>query len=234
MRLKATVIILCVCMSFAGCAKVEDDVESIGESVESLIDEAEDEYNISTDDDNDEGRVDDDDDSDSDFDDDGVDMDDDGLVGSAVDVLKNIWDRYTDDDRFSATGGDDANSVTDAPGTFDIQDVGGLSTRLVFPSDNTYMIDDAASLMNSSDSNTFTGGVYHVSDTENVSALAYALKDNIESTEWAYGSPDRLIIVDLGDGYVLCAFGEEETLKTFKERMSEAYSESKILYDQEL
>lgn len=144
-------------MSFVGCAKEEDDIESMGESVESLIDEAEekmseddtseesseedssenftddsdaeDEYNISTDDDNDE--------SDDDFDDDGVDMDDDGLMGSAVDVLKNIWDRYTDDDRFSATGGDDANSVTDEPGTFDIQDVGGLSTRLVFPSDNT-------------------------------------------------------------------------------------------------
>lgn len=73
-----------------------------------------------------------------------------------------------------------------------------------------------------------------MSDEENTRALADALKDNIESTEWAYGSPDRLLIVDIGDGYVLCAFGEEETMEIFKERLNEAYSDSEILYDQEL
>ncbi len=167
----------------------------------------------------------------SDNDEDG---DDDGLLGRAVDVLTRIWDSYDENERFSAAGGDYNNSVMDAPGSFDITNTEGMSTQLIFPEEHADKIDDAASLMHMMNSNSFTGGVYHVADTANMQILADALKDKIENTQWICGYPDRLLIADLGDGYVLSAFGEDQIMETFKNRLSQAYGDSKILYDQEL
>lgn len=233
-RIGYYVILMCVCLSAAGCARRDDMLESsdglLGESMhdersseestgilESIWESGHEESTRDASD-NDKAHA----------------GDDDGLVGRAVDVLTRIWDSYTDEDRFSAAGGDYDNTVTNGPGTFDITNKEGLSTQLIFPAENADMIDDAASLMHMMNSNTFTGGVYHVTDTANVQTLADALKDKIENTQWVCGYPDRLIIADIGDGYVLSAFGEEEIMQTFKERLTDTYGDSKILYEQKL
>lgn len=251
-RIGNYVILMGICLGVTGCANRGDVLESSdGEAWESSMEGSSSEENSMKESSDtlesiwesdimgDESRDDDLDDADDDDelrdeDHDGIAGDDDGLLGRAVDVLTRIWDSYADEDRFSAAGGDYDNSVTNGPGSFDITNTEGLSTQLIFPAEQVGLIDDAASLMHMMNSNTFTGGVYHVTDTANVQVLADALKDKVEDTQWVCGFPDRLIIADMGDGYVLSAFGEEEIMDTFKDRLSDTYSDSKILYDEEL
>lgn len=226
-RIGSYVIFAGICLSVTGCANNNDMLESFEDrSTENSMEESSGVFETT-----DESRSMEETGNPS-----GNDMtgEDTGLLGKAVDVLTRIWDSYADEDRFSAAGGDYDNSVTNGPGSFDITNTEGLSTQLIFPSEHVGLIDDAASLMHMMNSNTFTGGVYHVTDTANVQVLADALKDKIQDTQWVCGFPDRLIIADMGDGYVLSAFGEEEIMKTFKERLADTYGESKILYEEEL
>ena len=43
---------------------------------------------------------------------------------SALDLLEKVWNTYTDDEKFPASGGDysEANSKEDAPGVYDLTD----------------------------------------------------------------------------------------------------------------
>lgn len=232
-RIGSYVIFMGICLSVTGCANRGDVLESSdGETWESSHKESSEERSSDTLEsmwESDHAE-----DSSRDASDNNIDGDDDGLLGKAVDVLTRIWDNYTEDERFSAAGGDYDNSIVDGPGSFDITNTEGLSTQLIFPAEHAELIDDAASLMHMMNSNTFTGGVYHVTDTANIQVLADALKDKIENTQWVCGSPDRLIIADIGEGYVLSAFGEEEIMQTFKKRLTDTYGDSQILYEQKL
>lgn len=237
-RIGSYVVFMGICLSVTGCANRGDALESSDGSIwgssheESSEERSSDAFESMWESDHVENSS--RDASDNDIDGDGINHDDDGLLGRAVDVLTRIWDNYTEDERFSAAGGDYDNSIMNGPGSFDVTNTEGLSTQLIFPAEHAGLIDDAASLMHMMNSNTFTGGVYHVTDTANVQVLADALKDKIENTQWVCGYPDRLIIADIGEGYVLSAFGEEEIMQTFKARLTDTYGDSKILYEQKL
>jgi hypothetical protein len=224
-------MVLGVCVGMAGCANSSNMLESSEDGMNYSTEDYTDMSESSSEDSANEsetGNPSDNDQSKS------TDEEDNGLVGRAAEMFGRIWEGYPEEERFSVIGGDDDNAVENGPGAFSVQNTDALTTRLLFPSEQVGMIDDAASMMHMMNSNTFTGGIYHVTDTSNVETLAEAMKDNIKDTQWVCGYPDRLLIADLEDGYVLCAFGEEETMQTFKKRMTEAYGASKILYDEKI
>jgi hypothetical protein len=228
-------IFLGVCVGMAGCANSSSVLESSEDGMNSSQWDSTEEYTDMSEsslengvNESETGNPSDNDQSKS------TDEEDNGLAGRAAEMFSRIWEGYPEEERFSVVGGDDDNAVENGPGAFSVQNTDALTTRLLFPSEQVGMIDDAASMMHMMNSNTFTGGIYHVTDTSNVETLAEAMKDNIKDTQWVCGYPDRLLIADLEDGYVLCAFGEEETMQTFKKRMTEAYGESKILYDEKI
>ncbi|MBO5373022.1 MAG: bacteriocin transport accessory protein [Lachnospiraceae bacterium] len=153
---------------------------------------------------------------------------------SAVEILETVWGSYAEDEKFPIGGGDSANIVMDVPGTFDVANTEELDATLGFPAAQAANIDDAASMMHMMNANTFTGGVYHVTDANEVTAVADALKENIMNRQWMCGFPDTLVIMVVEDSYVVSFFGNAQIVETFKTKVTEAYSNSNIICEESL
>ena len=150
-----------------------------------------------------------------------------------LEVLEKVWASYTDDEKFPVAGGDmtEENMNMEGPGKYSVEDSAALDSTLAFPADAADKIDDAASLVHMMNANTFTCGVFHVTNAEDVSDVASAIKDNIANRQWMCGFPDKLVIVKVGD-CVVSFFGHTELVDTFKTNLTAAYSSAETICDE--
>ena len=155
-------------------------------------------------------------------------------AADATDLLTQVWNSYEDADKFPIGGGDYNNIVMDAPGKYDVSMVEDLDAVLGLPQSSASMIDDAASIMHMMNANTFTAGAYHVSDAANQQTVVDSLKDNIMNRQWMCGFPDTLIVAKVGGEYVVSAFGKAEVIENFKNKLSETFSVTDIVYEESL
>lgn len=152
--------------------------------------------------------------------------------GSALEILETVWGTYGENEKFPVSGGDAENSTMDAPGKFGVADADILDNMLGVPAANAAMIDDAASLMHMMNANTFTAGAYHLANAGDLDAFVSATKENIMNRQWMCGFPDTLILVQVGDDYVVSAFGEASIIDGFKTKLVEAGG--KVLVEESL
>lgn len=152
-------------------------------------------------------------------------------VDDALTILNAIWNTYSDEEKFPAAGGDSEHAVDGAPGSFDASNADSLSYLLTFPADDASLIDSAASLVHMMNLNTFTCGVFHVADANNVARLADDLRTTIQSKRWMCGFPDKLVIVTVGQS-VLSVYGNEELVNTFRDKLLASYSAATAIYDE--
>lgn len=156
-------------------------------------------------------------------------------VADALTLLTTVWNSYGEDEKFPAMGGDfsEQNMVDGAPGTYGLEDASMLDSTFGLPEASASMIDQAASLIHMMNANTFTCGAFHVSKSDNVSAVADALKENILARQWMCGFPDKLIVITVGD-YVVSAFGNGEIIDTFKTKALAAYESAELVYEENI
>ena len=146
-------------------------------------------------------------------------------------LLTAVWDSYTDDEKFPASGGDYTTPVEDAPGAVDISDADNLNYMLTLPVEDASKIDGAAALSHMMNANTFTCGAFHITSKDDVDTVAQDLRDAIQSKQWMCGFPDKLVIFTY-DQYVVSLYGDEELVNTFRDKFTAAYSDSVVAYDE--
>ena len=149
----------------------------------------------------------------------------------SLELLTKVWDSYTDDEKFSAVGGDYDHSVDDAPGAFDISQADNVEYMLTLPQDKVSLIDGAASLMHMMNANTFTCGAFHPAKAEDTDTLAQTLRDSIQSKQWMCGVPDNLVVAKVG-GYVVSFYGDQDLVNTFRDKLSAAWEGTEIVFDE--
>ena len=152
----------------------------------------------------------------------------------AVDILTDAWANYETDEKFAISGGGYENMTMDTPGEVNVSDTDSLDGLLGFPADSAGLIDDAASMMHMMNQNTFTAGVYHVTNADDVQAVADALKENIMNRQWMCGFPDELVVYSVGTNYVVAVFGLEDVVDNFEEALETYYASTKVLYKEDL
>lgn len=155
-------------------------------------------------------------------------------ITDSLEIFTTVWGTYGDDEKFAIAGGDYNNSVMDAPGKFNVADVESLDAMLGVPADAAAYIDDAASMMHMMNANTFTAGAYHVADPANQQIFCDSLKNNIMNRQWMCGFPDTLIVVSIGDYYVVSAFGNAEIIENFKTKLTTEYPVAAVVYEESL
>ena len=153
---------------------------------------------------------------------------------TAVQILEDVWAVYEEDEKFAIAGGDYTTMVPDAPGAVDVSDGETLDTLLGFPADSAGLIDAGASMMHMMNQNTFTAGVYHVTNADDVQTVADAVKENIMNRQWMCGFPDDLVVYSVGASYVAVVFGAEDVVDNFEDALEEVYASTKILYEEDL
>ncbi len=149
-------------------------------------------------------------------------------VKAPVDILTAVWGSYGDEEKFFAMGGDFENIVDNAPGAFDITNKDSMASQLVCPENAVAMIDGAASLLHAMNANTFTGAAYHIKDGSEASAFISEMKTAIQGNQWICGFPEKLLVAEVTDEYVVVAFGNGEIIETFKTKLTSQYNFAEI------
>ncbi len=155
-------------------------------------------------------------------------------VKDALEILTKTWAAHADEEKFPVAGGDYNNSVMDGAGKFDLSDLEALDSMVGIPADAAAYVDDAANMMHMMNQNTFTAGAFHLSDAKNMDNFCDSVKEHIMARQWMCGFPDTLIIVSVGNEYVVTAFGNAEVIENFKTKLTETYSVSEVKYEESL
>ena len=154
------------------------------------------------------------------------------VPASALEILETVWALYGDDEKFPVMGGDANNMVDGAPGAFGLEDADMATYQLLVPAEQLANVTEAASMIHMMNANTFTCGVYHLTDSANMSKVSDSLKTAISGKQWMCGFPDTLIIISVGSDYILSAYGNAEIIENFKTKVLASYSGSAVLLEE--
>lgn len=156
-------------------------------------------------------------------------------ITDANEILTKVWDEYkasaSEDIQFPIGGGYGENMVMDAPAKFDVAAEGAkdmLIYSFCIPAEAIDMTDDAATMMNMMMANNFTSGAYHVADKANVETVISGIKDATMNNQWMCGFPEKLIIVTVGEDYVVSAFGNGMVIDALKTAITTVYGEAAV------
>ena len=144
------------------------------------------------------------------------------LPASALEILETVWNSYSDDEKFSVIGGNIEANIMDAPGNYDMAYAENMTWNLLVPEAQIANITEAASMIHMMNANTFTCGVFKIT---NISAADFgaAMKDAVLNNQWMCGFPETLLIRNFGDTYVLVAFGINDAMTPFEQHLTAAY-----------
>ena len=97
------------------------------------------------------------------------------------------------------------------------------------------MIDDAASLQHGMNVNNFSAIAYHLVEGADMQKLMDDIKTKTMNNQWLCGHPDRLIMITIGDEYLVTAYGNGEVIENFKAKVLSLYDNApKLVVDEEL
>ena len=153
--------------------------------------------------------------------------------GSALDLYNKIWGTYTDDEKFTVTGGDMEHTSMEGPGLFDIEK---NKEKIMYYTHVTEELletvtNDAATLMHMMNVNKFSSAIFHLKDASTAESFAKEYDKAIQNTSWLCGYPDIVVVVSIGE-YVIVAFGwDDDLINTFKAKCLAVDSSAKLLID---
>ena len=146
---------------------------------------------------------------------------------SALEILENIWADYAEDEKFPVIGGDMANPVDGAPGSYSLTDE-NISYSLLVPAEQLANITEAASMIHMMNANTFTCAAFKLSGVT-AADFGAAMKDAVLNNQWMCGFPDTLQIRAIGDQYVVVAFGVNDAMTPFETHLNAVYPGMEII-----
>ena len=157
-------------------------------------------------------------------------------IASAEELLTKTWDEYKasagEDLQFMIGGGNAETMVMDAPATFDptieyAEDA--LLMSYCIPAETVAKTDDIATMMNMMMSNNFTAAAYHVADVADVETVVGSIKETTLNNQWMCGMPEKLIIVTVGEDYVVSAYGIGAVVDAFEAALTTVYGDAVVV-----
>lgn len=157
-------------------------------------------------------------------------------ITDATELLTKVWEEYTksasEDVQFPIGGGDAENMTMEAPGKYDATVEGGkdgLTFQYCIPADVIDMSDDFATGLHMMMANNFTTTALHVTDAANVETAVAGIKDAVINNQWMCGMPEKLIIVTVGEDYVVSAYGLEAIIDAFEAAITTVYGDAAVV-----
>ncbi len=153
---------------------------------------------------------------------------------SALSVLQTVWDSFSDTEKFPVYGGDSGNMTDGAPGDFSITDTDGLRYNLLVPEAQLGSVEQAASMIHGMMVNNFTCGVFRLAKDKDAKLFADAMAEAVRNNQWLCGTPEQLLIANVGSRYVVMCFGLSDVLSIFSGKLTAVYPGTQILYNESI
>ena len=150
----------------------------------------------------------------------------------AAQILKEIWGRYDQSERFSVYGGMMEEPTMDAPGDLDMELTGNWLHRYHLPPEYLQSIAEGASLTHLMNDRLLTVAVFHLQQQEKLRPLADAWRRELQHGQWAVSRPARLLLAQVEEDFLLMAYGSRSNVKLLQEKMQLAFPSGRILYSE--
>lgn len=157
-------------------------------------------------------------------------------IKEANEILTKAWDEYkagvSEDLQFPIAGGNVENQIMDKPAKFDLtieyaQDA--LVSSYCIPADTIAKTDDIATMMNMMMANNFSAAAYHVTNAADVETVVSSIKEATMNNQWMCGFPEKLILVTVGEDYVVSAYGNGQVIDAFKTAITTVYGDAAVV-----
>ncbi|MBQ8624929.1 MAG: hypothetical protein IJ419_01990 [Agathobacter sp.] len=144
-------------------------------------------------------------------------------IKDANEILTKVWNTYKEDEKFAAVGGHYESYTDGAPAKYDITKTEDLEAVFCIPAESIALVDDVASLQHGMNVNNFTAAAYHLKNSADMQVLIDDITNMTLNNQWLCGFPERLIIITVGDEYVVTAYGNGEIVDNFKSKLLGLY-----------
>ena len=156
-------------------------------------------------------------------------------ITDATEILTKAWEKYKENEKFAVVGGHYSNYTDGAPAKYDITKVEDMEAVFCIPKESVALIDDAASLQHGMNVNNFSAMAYHITDSSKMQILIDDIKGMTMNNQWICGHPDRLIMITVGDEYLVTAFGNGEIVDNFLTKVLSLYNNvPELVVDEDL
>lgn len=152
----------------------------------------------------------------------------------SCEILGEIWDSHTAGEQFLVFGGVPENSVREGPGDLETADSAMLEDRFFLTPELSAQITEGAAMEHLLNRQVFCSAVFRLAEAADTVDFTRKLCESLEEATWQDRAPQRFLIAEPEEGFVLMAFGQAKTLDTFLIRMSQAFPQGKCLYYQEI
>ena len=135
----------------------------------------------------------------------------------SLELLNEVFNTYnasaTEETMLYVSGGNPYNFDTvnpEGPAAFVALADTDYDDNLGFPAAEASKIENAASMFNMMNTNTFTCYTVKLTSGTDVNAMANTLKENILNRHWWCGMPEKLVIINCPGNYLLVVWGVVE------------------------
>ena len=136
---------------------------------------------------------------------------------SSLELLNEVFTSYnasaTEDTMLYVGGGNPYNFETvnpEGPATFVALADTDYDENLGFPATEVSKIENAASMFNMMNTNTFNCYTVKLTSGTDVNAMANTIKENVLDRDWICGMPEKLVIINCPGNYLLVVWGVVE------------------------
>lgn len=133
---------------------------------------------------------------------------------SSLELLNEVFTSYnenaTEDTMLYVGGGNPYNFETvnpEGPATFVALADTDYDENLGFPAAEVSKIENAASMFNMMNTNTFNCYTVKLTSGTDVNAMANTVKENVLNRQWWCGMPEKLVIINCPGNYLLVVWG---------------------------
>lgn len=144
-------------------------------------------------------------------------------ITDANEILTTLWSSYPEAEKFAAVGGHYSSYTDGGPATYDITKTEDLEASFCIPQEAIAMVDDAATLQHAMNVNNFSAAAYHLTEGADMQELIDDITNMTMNNQWLCGFPEKLVIISVGDEYIVTAFGAGEIVDNFKNRLLGLY-----------
>ncbi len=150
---------------------------------------------------------------------------------AALEVLKNIWAQYAEEEMFPIAGGNIESGIMGEPGTYDMAYAENMPYNLLIPAEQIENVTNVASMIHMMNANTFTCGAFELAEGVAAADFAAVMKEAVMGNQWMCGFPERLLIQSTGN-VVVVAFGVADVMDPYAANIVKAYADIETLVDE--
>jgi len=164
-------------------------------------------------------------------------------VLDAKDILVTVWNEYEPSDtdgnpnnnRFEVMGGHFDSCNIGEPEKYDLTKTYDLVQMYCVQEGNVLELDDVATMVDLYNASKFTASAIHVTDASKVSGIIEGIRTQVISNQWHSDKPEKLVIIQVKDQYVVSVFGDNSLVSEFQEILEEIYRKAaKVVVEEKL